>query len=82
MSDFEEREFEREEACERDLDARDIEEILADEARDDLEVTLASTIPVICVVNGHEFEMYRGLTFCRKCGQDRDDELNQPRVWL
>jgi hypothetical protein len=53
-----------------ELDDADVRELLADEARDDLAI-----VPVRCIVNGHEFEMYRGLTYCQKCGQDQYDEI-------
>ncbi len=46
----EEREFDRDEAYERDIDNADINTMLADEARDDLEATvIAPIIPPIIV---------------------------------
>lgn len=66
----ESREFDLTEAFERDIDDADVAEQLADEARDDL-----WQVPTRCLVNGHEFEMYRGLTHCRHCGQDQYDEI-------
>lgn len=68
---IEEREFDTADRYERDIDQLDIDTMLADEARNDL-----STVPVRCIVNGHEFQMYRGLTFCRHCGQDQYDEVS------
>jgi hypothetical protein len=59
-----------------DLDCCAVEELLADEVRDAIDSPpYDARIPVRCVVNGHEFQMYRGLTHCRHCGQDQYDEI-------
>ena len=63
MSDLEERELDAEEAAERFDDETDR---LEDEAESE-----SNKIPVRCIVNGHEFEMYPGLHYCRHCGQEQ-----------
>jgi hypothetical protein len=50
-----------------DIDALDVDLMLADEAHDDLRIT-----PVFCLVHGHNFNA-RG--FCLKCGHDSVLEL-------
>jgi hypothetical protein len=75
MSDYEERELDRIEAYERDVDEAEIAEQMADEDRSALFV-----IPVRCLVNGHEFEMYRGISYCNQCGQDQYDEVTTSGV--
>jgi len=64
----EEREFDLEEQFERDLADMDVAEMLADESRDDLEITLVTQIPVRCVVNGHD---HRTGPFCFHCGAEK-----------
>jgi hypothetical protein len=76
MSDYEERELDREEASQR-FD----EETLRLEDEADTEYgrdTALNRVPVACIVNGHDYQMNRfSLTFCTKCGQDEYDDRGQ-----
>lgn len=57
---------------ERDIDDADV--------ADNLEVTLVTQVPVRCVVYSHDW--HPKTHYCRRCGQDRNDEVGQTRVWL
>jgi hypothetical protein len=70
----EERELEREEAAER---AAEFDALMVDEDED---VTLVSPVPVCCIVYSHDW--HPRTHYCRRCGQDRNDEVGQTRVWL
>ena len=69
-----------EESFAADDDEIELEALLADEHDaeyaqdwiDEQETKERGRIPVRCIVNGHEFDMYRGLTYCKKCGQEKD----------
>ena len=62
---WEEREYDREEAFDRDIAEIELDEELAD---DDLEITLVTQIPVRCVVRGHD---HRTGPFCFHCGAEK-----------
>lgn len=59
-----------------ELDQLDVDTMLADEARDAID----HRIPVRCIVRNHDF--HPRTHYCRRCGNSRNDELNQTRVWL
>lgn len=51
------------------LDSLTIDEMLSDEARDDLELTLVTPVPVRCVVWGCSFNPMQ--RYCRFCGTEK-----------
>jgi hypothetical protein len=71
----EERAMESAEQYERDIDDADVAEMLADE-----DITLVTQVPVRCVVYSHDW--HPKTHYCRRCGQDRNDEVGQTRAWL
>lgn len=47
---------------------------------DEEDITLVSPVPVRCIVYAHDW--HPRTHYCRRCGQDRNDEVGNTRVWL
>lgn len=63
-----------------DLDERFADDFAELLGADDEDITLVTQIPVRCVVYSHDW--HPRTHYCRRCGQDRNDEVGQTRVWL